>query len=29
MRTLKSVRSSWEVDFAEHGPDLERVLAAH
>jgi hypothetical protein len=29
MRTLKSVRSSWEFDFAEQGPDLERVLAAH
>jgi capsular polysaccharide biosynthesis protein len=29
MRTLKSVRSSWEFDFAEQGADLERVIAAH
>ena len=28
-RTLASVRSSWEFDFAEQGADLERVIAAH
>jgi capsular polysaccharide biosynthesis protein len=28
-RSLESVRSSWQFDFAEHGAELERVVAAH